>query len=123
MLFRMKKNKNNTNETKPLGILGGLSSGLGFAGLHNVCHTLCQGIIISLAIFGITVVGMPLAFLQDYSLFFSIMGLVSASTAIFIFYWTKIRCSMKKNKKDWFWFAFNFFILIASTVGIIGNFI
>ncbi len=114
MLFRKLK-------TKTTGIVGSVSSGLGIAGLHNVCHTICQGIVVFLAVFGITVVGMPLAFLQDYSLLFSTMGLISGAAGVFIFYWFKVRCSMKKTKKDWFWFAFNFFVLIISATAIISG--
>ncbi|MEW6062833.1 MAG: hypothetical protein AB1571_00470 [Nanoarchaeota archaeon] len=50
---------------------------------HNVCHNICLGIIAILTIFGITVAGMPLGFLQDYNLlfwnmatFFLVFGLV-----------------------------------------------
>lgn len=117
------KKDGETGKMKISGIFGSVSGGLGIAGLHNVCHVLCQGAIVFLAIFGITVAGMPLAFLQDYSLFFSIMGAVSASVAILIFYWTKVRCQMEKNRRDWFWLTFNFIVLGISAIGIGGNFI
>ncbi len=33
---------------------------------HNVCHTLCLGIIAFLAVFGIVITGMPLGFLAGW---------------------------------------------------------
>ncbi|MEK7470866.1 MAG: hypothetical protein AAB622_02620 [Patescibacteria group bacterium] len=47
------------------GILGGIFSGVGSLGAFGVCHTICQGIIIGLAAIGITIIGMPFAFLQE----------------------------------------------------------
>lgn len=47
------------------GLLGSLFVGLGGAGAFGVCHTICQIAIVALAAVGITVIGMPLAFLQE----------------------------------------------------------
>lgn len=110
----MKKIK---NKATPLGIFGTASSSLGIVGLHNVCHVACEGLIAFLAILGITLVGMPLAFLQDYSLFLSAMGLVSAIFGLY-FYYIMRNCNRRK-----FWLAFNFIVLIFSIIGIAGNFI
>lgn len=117
----MKKQKD--DKTKVTGIIGGISSAIGIAGLYNVCHTICQVLIAALAIFGITVVGMPLAFLQKYVIPFSIMGLLSSSIGIGMFYWTKAHCGMKKTKKDWLWFIVNVIVLMISITGIIGGLI
>ena len=112
------KKKSQTNQ-KTFGILGGFSSGLGIIGLHNVCHVVCEGVIVFLAVFGIAIVGMPLAFLQDYSLFFSVMGMVSAASGIAFYLWTRKTCKM--TKKQNFWLVLNIFVLMISTYGIMGG--
>ncbi|MEM5802059.1 MAG: hypothetical protein QXQ18_01600 [Candidatus Aenigmatarchaeota archaeon] len=119
--FRIKKGNNNFNKTKSLGIFGSFTSLLGIIGLHNVCHLVCEGLIAFLAIFGIIVVGMPLAFLQNYSFFFSFIGFASANFAISLFVYNKFFCSMKISRKQIFWLIFNFFVLSVSIVGISGN--
>lgn len=118
------KKKNNKKkgiaETKFLGIFGSMSSGLGIIGLHNVCHIVCEGLIAVLAIIGITIVGMPLAFLQDYSFLFGLMGLFSASAAILIFVWTKLAHKMKTGKRQLMWLSFNIIVLALSIVTVGG---
>lgn len=47
------------------GVLGGVFTALGGLGAFGVCHTICQTIVIVLAAIGITVIGMPLAFLAE----------------------------------------------------------
>lgn len=47
------------------GVLGGVFTALGGLGAFGVCHTICQTIIIILAAAGITIIGMPLAFLAE----------------------------------------------------------
>lgn len=47
------------------GILGGVFTTLGGLGAFGVCHTICQTIIVVLAAIGITIIGMPLAFLAE----------------------------------------------------------
>ena len=44
---------------------------------HNVCHSLCLGLIAFLAAFGIVLTGMPLAFLQDYNIYFWTMAFIT----------------------------------------------
>lgn len=73
--------RNGGSRSKFLGIFGGTSSGLGaFGAAHSVCHYTCQAVIALLALAGISVAGMPLAFLLDPRLvvLFSAMGLFSA---------------------------------------------
>lgn len=47
------------------GVLGGVFTALGGLGAFGVCHTICQTIVIILAAVGITIIGMPLAFLAE----------------------------------------------------------
>lgn len=47
------------------GILGGLFTGVGGLGSFGVCHTICQAAIVVLAGVGITIIGMPFAFLAE----------------------------------------------------------
>lgn len=53
------------NRIKKYGLIGGLFAGLGGLGVFGVCHAICQTLIIGLAAVGITIIGMPLAFLQE----------------------------------------------------------
>ncbi len=46
------------------GVLGGIGS------VHNVCHSICMGIVSAAALFGITLNILPLMFLQTYQLYF-----------------------------------------------------
>ncbi len=118
----MVKKKINDDKMKATGIIGSFSSILGVAGLYNVCHTICQVLIAVLAIIGITVTGMPLAFLQNYRLPFSILGLLSSSFGMGFFYWTKVHCKMKKTKRDWFWLMLNVAVFVISITVIVGGF-
>lgn len=47
------------------GILGGVFTFLGGLGAFGVCHTICQTLVVLLAAIGITVIGMPFAFLAE----------------------------------------------------------
>lgn len=47
------------------GILGGVFTAIGGLGAFGVCHTICQTLIVVLAVVGITVIGMPFAFLAE----------------------------------------------------------
>lgn len=47
------------------GVLGGAFTTLGGLGAFGVCHTICQTLVIILAAIGITIIGMPLAFLAE----------------------------------------------------------
>lgn len=66
-------------------IFGTTSGGLGtFGALHNVCHWTCQVLVVSLGILGITLAGLPLAFLEDPKLIvlFGSMGTVSLGVSM-----------------------------------------
>lgn len=68
---RKTSNKNNkTYKEKFLGLFSGLSGSLSFLGGWQVCHNICLGIIAALSLIGITIVGMPLLFLQQYNVYF-----------------------------------------------------
>lgn len=66
-------------------IFGGVSGGFGtFGALHNVCHYTCQIVVAGLSIAGITLTGLPLAFLEDPKLIvlFAGMGLASLGVSM-----------------------------------------
>lgn len=70
-----------------------LSGTLSFLGGYQVCHNVCLGIIALLALIGITVVGMPLLFLQKVAIpFWTIAVLLFAVTLALYF---KKKCISK----------------------------
>lgn len=74
------KSKHNTKKNlhwknKLCGSIGSASGGGAFASLHSVCHTLCVSLASFLAIFGIIISDTALMFLQDYNIYFWLMGL------------------------------------------------
>ncbi|MGH8721500.1 MAG: hypothetical protein ACREU4_05925, partial [Burkholderiales bacterium] len=83
---------------KLLGIFGGTSGGLGaFGAAHSVCHYTCQAVIGLLALAGISVAGMPFAFLLDPRLvaLFSAVGLVSAGLGAAIQWRRRMKFDLK----------------------------
>ncbi len=66
----MKKKQN-----RVFGFLGSASGGGAIASAHNVCHTICIGAASLLAMFGIIISDTALMFLQDYNIYFWLMGL------------------------------------------------
>lgn len=62
-------------EEKALGAVNGVTGGMGIISAHNVCHAACEGLVGIAAVFGITGLGMPLAFLTDYNIYFWAMAL------------------------------------------------
>ncbi|MGH8057788.1 MAG: hypothetical protein ACREOH_11220, partial [Candidatus Entotheonellia bacterium] len=66
-------------------LFGGAFGGLGtFGALHNVCHYTCQIVVAGLGVVGITLTGLPLAFLEDPKLIvlFGGMGAVSLGVSM-----------------------------------------
>lgn len=61
-------------EGKVVGGMNAAAGGMGIISAHNVCHTICEGLVGIAAIFGITGIGMPLAFLTDYNIYFWAMA-------------------------------------------------
>ena len=95
MKKKLKQKNNRTHKEKFLGLFSGISGGLGFLGGWQVCHNFCLGIIALLSIIGITIVGMPLLFLQQYNIYFwSAAVLLLIPT--FVMYWKNRKC-MSKN--------------------------
>lgn len=66
-------------------ITGGLSGGVGaFGTLHNVCHYTCELVVAGRALVGISLAGLPLAFLEDPRLIvlFGSLGLISTGLSM-----------------------------------------
>lgn len=87
-------------------ISSSISGTLSFLGGYQVCHNLCLGIIALLSIIGITVVGMPLLFLQKVAIPFWIAAVVLFAITLGIY--VKMRC-LSRNL-----LLLNFGILLAS---------
>ena len=68
---------NQKSENKKLRHASIASSAATFVSAHTVCHSLCTAAIAFLAVFGIVIVGMPLAFLQDYNIYFWSMAAIT----------------------------------------------
>ena len=62
--------------SKTAGIASSVSGSASFLGGYQVCHQVCMGLIGLLSLVGITIVGMPLAFLLPYAVPFWIIGFV-----------------------------------------------
>ncbi len=77
MMMKTKaKNKTAGRQNRLVGALGSASGGGAVAGAHNVCHAICVGVASALSIFGITVSSTAVMFMQDYAVYFWLMGLV-----------------------------------------------
>src|SRR3989344_3290358 len=53
---------------------------------HNFCHYLCLGVVAMLTIAGVSVVGMPLMWLEVYAVYFWLMGLVFLGVSFYLLY-------------------------------------
>ncbi len=76
----MKPEKNTKKQSccksnRLFGALGSASGGGAFAGVHSVCHALCVSLASFLAVFGIIISDTALMFLQDYNIYFWLMGM------------------------------------------------
>lgn len=74
-------------KTALLATFGGTSGGLSvFGAVHGVCHAACQSLVAVAALAGISLVGMPLAFLLDprWALAFAMMGVASAGSGLYL---------------------------------------
>ena len=92
---------------KALSVFSGLSGTLGFLGGWQICHNLCLGIIALLSIIGITVVGMPLLFLTQYTVYFWSAAVLLLIPTL-VMYWKNRKCMSIKL------ILFNIGIVIAS---------
>ena len=92
----MKRRLNSAKiEAKVSGSLSGVSGGMSIISAHNVCHTLCIGVVAALTFFGIAVSGMPLMFLQKYTLLFWGMAVSFLALSLALYYF-KGPCISKK---------------------------
>ena len=84
---------------KFLGIAtgGAAATGVGALGAFGLCHWICTAVIAALGIFGVTVTGMPLAFLNEpkYYLPFLVVGMLSLGASGYLFY------RMRKKNCPW----------------------
>ena len=79
---------------KAASIASSASGGLSILGGYQVCHNACLLLIAFLSIIGITVIGMPLEFLQDYAVLFWSVGIIMLAVS-FIMY-VKLKCISRK---------------------------
>ncbi len=66
--------KENAVQGKAVSGMNAAAGGMGIISAHNVCHAICEGLVGFAAVFGITGIGMPLAFLTDYNIYFWAMA-------------------------------------------------
>jgi len=70
-----------------------LSGALSFLGGYQVCHNICLGIIAMLSLIGITIVGMPLLFLQKVAVPFWIAAVLLFAITLTLYF--KKKCISK----------------------------
>ncbi len=75
-------------EEKGATLTSSVSGAMSFLGGYQVCHNVCLGIIALLSVIGITVVGMPLLFLQKVAVPFWILAFVLFLISL-VFYFGK----------------------------------
>lgn len=66
--------KSAQKEGKAVSGINAAAGGMGIISAHNVCHAVCESLVGMAAVFGITGLGMPLAFLTDYNIYFWAMA-------------------------------------------------
>ena len=91
----MKTRKLKTHKERFVSIFSSLSGSLSFLGGWQICHNICLGIIASLSLIGITIVGMPLLFLTKYAIYFWLIAVLLLIPTL-IMYWKNRKC-MPKN--------------------------
>lgn len=71
---------------KPAGKACAISATTGSLGISfAACHTVCQSVIAVLAVFGIAIAGIPLAFLGKYSTPLLLLGLASFGFGVYLY--------------------------------------
>ncbi len=70
-----------------------VSGALSFLGGYQVCHNVCLGIIAALSLIGITIVGMPLLFLQKVTIPFWTLAVFLFIITLLLYF--KKRCISK----------------------------
>ena len=74
--------KRDRNIAEKTGVVGATTGGLGTG--FAACHSVCQSLISLLAIVGVSVIGMPLAFLEPYSIPLLLLGLASLGYSVWL---------------------------------------
>ncbi|MBI4148010.1 hypothetical protein HY490_01845 [Candidatus Woesearchaeota archaeon] len=77
-----------------VGTAGSISGIAGILGSYQICHTVCLGIVALLGVLGVTIVGMPLAFLTNLAVPFWMLAVFLLSITV-VLYFTK-RCVSKR---------------------------
>ena len=77
-----------------IGITGSVSGVTSILGSWQVCHNICLGLIVLLGVIGITVIGMPLAFLTKVAIPFWIVAFSLLIVTVIIY--LKKRCISHK---------------------------
>jgi hypothetical protein len=83
----------NNLKNRMLGASGSITGSLSFLGGYQVCHNVCLGIIAMLSLIGITVVGMPLLFLQTVAIPFWIAAVLLFAVTLMLYF--KMKCISK----------------------------
>ncbi len=99
--------KKNIIMEKASAFSSSVSGALSFLGGYQVCHNVCLGIIFLLSLIGITIVGMPLLFLQKVAAPFWIAAVILFAITLALYF--KKKC-ISKNL-----LMFNSGIIIAGT--------
>jgi hypothetical protein len=74
-----------TAEEKLSGVASTGSGLLSFLGGYNVCHNICLGLIAGLTLIGISIEGMPLAFLQDYAVPMWVLAVTMLGITLYLY--------------------------------------
>ena len=117
-----------TTEAKIVGSAGAVSGAASILGSWQVCHSVCLGIVALLGLLGITVIGMPLAFLTEWAI--PLWSIAFALLLVTIGFYLKKRCissrlimvnsgllvagipfPMMQNYSPYFWIVGGFIVL------------
>ncbi len=91
----MKKSKNKKDGKRAFAIAGSVSGAGSIISAHNVCHSICLAVVALLSVFGIIVSSDVLMWLQDYNLFFWVMGIAFLAISLVIYF--KMPCCISKK--------------------------
>ncbi len=83
----------NLLKAKLASISSSVSGVMGFLGGYQVCHNICLGLIALLSIIGITLVGMPLLFLQKVAIPFWTAAVILFAITLALYF--KKKCISK----------------------------
>lgn len=83
--FVSKRRTIKKKESKITNYLSSASGTGAIAGAHQVCHSICMGLVSFLSVFGVVVSADALMFLQDYAISFWLMGLFFFLISIYFY--------------------------------------